>query len=413
MECLETRTLLTGGLKVVPSPDVVGGTLVATAAIAHNDIWAVGFFVDLGFVHRTLAEHFDGNSWSVVPTPAPQDQIQLESVAGAASNDVWAVGFESINNVASALIEHWDGTSWSVFPSPTPNGSLDGVTAISTHDVWAVGSTSGGALAEHWDGTNWSVVSSPAFTGAVMTAVSADASDDVWAVGDASAANGAPFTGPAAFQFNGTSWSIAATPTGPTIRAVTALSPTNVWTVGAIPTITIKHPGTPQVEHWDGTSWSIVPSPIVKLGTLAGVAAISAKDIWAVGSIGVHETLTEHWNGRSWSVIHSPNPAQNQNFLNGVTALSDGTVAAVGHQEDVNTDQPLILMNSGSAPTAGTETAAPGATMITPLDAAAVDQLFAAAIVANQPLSLSGHGARAHKVAANGALDVLPRDIGS
>jgi hypothetical protein len=42
--------LLTSGLKLVPSPDVVGGTLVATGAIAHNDIWAVGFFVDIGLL---------------------------------------------------------------------------------------------------------------------------------------------------------------------------------------------------------------------------------------------------------------------------------------------------------------------------------------------------------------------------
>jgi hypothetical protein len=51
--------------------------------------------------------------------------------------------------------------------------------------------------------------------------------------------------------------------------------------------------------------------------------------------------------------------------------------------------------------------------MPAPLDAAAVDQLFAAAVAAGQPLSFGGHIARARKVAANGALDVLPRDIGS
>jgi hypothetical protein len=305
------------------------------------------------------------------------------------------VGSESINNVNFALIEHWDGSNWSVFSSPTVQGGLSDVTAISTSDIWAVG----GPLAEHWDGTRWTVDST--FPGSDAIAISADASNDVWAVGSSTA-----------LHFNGTNWSAAALPTGPIIVAVTALSPTNVWAVGAIPG-TVKHPGRPAVEHWDGTSWSIVASPIVSGGGLHGVAAISANDIWAVGNASVQETLTEHWDGKSWSIVHSPNPAVNQNLLNGVTALSDGTVAAVGHQEDINTDQPMILMNAGSTPKSLTTAGAPTTATLAPLDAAAVDQLFAAAVAAGQPLWLTGHSARAHKVAAKGARDDLPRDIGS
>jgi hypothetical protein len=135
---------------------------------------------------------------------------------------------------------------------------------------------------------------------------------------------------------------------------VNRYSPTNVWAVGTAG-VFINHRSFRQaaIEHWDGTSWSIVASPNPNPtgpSTLNGIAAISANDIWAVGSIGVNKTITEHWDGTSWSIVHSPNPAQNQNELFGVTALSDGTVAAVGHQEDVNTDQPLILQNAASAP---------------------------------------------------------------
>jgi probable HAF family extracellular repeat protein len=110
-------------------------------------------------------------------------------------------------------------------------------------------------------------------------------------------------------------------------------------------------------------------------------------------------------DGTSWSVSPGPNPAVNQNLLHGVTARSDGTVAAVGHQEGVNTDQPLILMNAASAPaaapmaaaraapatTAGRPAAAP--TLPAPPDTAAVDQLFAADAQADQPGSLAGHRA--------------------
>ena len=160
-----------------------------TAAIADNDIWAVGT-TNLDTSSDTpLAVHFDGKNWSAVPTPTLKGRADFDGVAAVASNDVWAVGAKDISSTGSAqpLIEHWDGTSWSVVDSPKlkQGGALEAVTAISTNNVWAVGLLDdlSAALVEHWDGTSWSVVSSPAFSGILeVTAISADASNDIWAV---------------------------------------------------------------------------------------------------------------------------------------------------------------------------------------------------------------------------------------
>jgi hypothetical protein len=270
-------------------------------------------------------------------------------------------------------------------------------------------------LVEHWDGTSWSVVSSSAFTGVTFPGeggsgiISADSTNDVWAVGGvASAGSGAPFNGSAALHWDGQTWSIILT-AGPAVDAVTALSSTNVWGAGFRGEF-FHHPDrtvdVPVVEHWDGTSWSIFPSPNpngknpLKGSRLNGIAAISANDIWAVGT-NENSTLTEHWDGKSWRVVNSPNPGQS-NSLSGVTALSDGTVAAVGNQFSSTTGTtPLILQNPWSAPktataasrvettmaapldaaavmSAGTTTAAQTRTVLPPLDAAPVDQFFAA-----------------------------------
>jgi hypothetical protein len=371
-----------------------------------------------GSTAQTLAEHWDGTSWSVVTTPSPPNGAELFSVAAAASNDVWAVGFgfgSGNPDFGETLIEHWDGSSWSVVSSPTStveNTSLDGVVAISSNNVWAVGGNSGNALVEHWDGMSWSVVSSPAFTGeGNLSAVSADASNDIWA-----AAPGAP----GFLHFDGMNWSRV---TSPNMEAegITALSPTNVWAVGTVG-VFINHRSFRQaaIEHWDGTNWSIVASPNPNPtgpSTLIGIAAISANNIWAVGSIGVAKTITEHWDGTSWRIIHSPNPAANQNELFGVTALSDGTVAAVGHQEDVKTDQPLILMNHGADPKSAITPSALAApvptaaaqtpTIKAPLEPMPVDRLFAAAGGADQPLPTAGRRSGADGMAEDGDLDAL------
>jgi hypothetical protein len=219
--------------------------------------------------------------------------------------------------------------------------------------------------------------------------------------------------------------------------SITALSPTNVWGAGFRGVlVNDRTVDVPVVEHWDGTSWSIVSSPNPNKNNpqqsakLDGIAAISANDIWAVGTNG-NSTLTEHWDGTRWRVINSPNPGQS-NSLAGVTALSDGTVVAVGVQFSSTTGEtPLILQNSwhddqrsaqapaatspgpldaASVRTAGPATAARTPTLPSSLDAGAVDLLFAAAGKAAQPLSLAGQSPTGTVAAAPNGTIPAPRD---
>src|SRR5438132_7703755 len=201
----------------------------ATAAIADNDIWAVGESNPSG-TQETLAVHFNGTNWSVVPTPTFTHGGSFAGVSAVASNDVWAVG----STGSQALIEHWDGTSWNVVSSPrfSTGGALTAVTAVPSTDAWAVGirDNLSGDVVEHWDGTSWTLVSSPAFTGAsdILRGISADASNDVWAMGDSFSVGGAVI-----LHFDGTSWSRVAAPSEDrSLLAVAVLSPTNAWAAG-------------------------------------------------------------------------------------------------------------------------------------------------------------------------------------
>ena len=105
---------------------------------------------------------------------------------------LWAIRAIRRTIPYQTLTEHWNGSSWSIVSSPSPgtyNGNdLYGVAAISTNDVWAVGwyqsgptGQEGGALTMHWDGANWTVVAHP--QQATLNAVTAFASNDVWAAG--------------------------------------------------------------------------------------------------------------------------------------------------------------------------------------------------------------------------------------
>src|SRR5215472_3150315 len=70
VEHLEARNLLTKSLVFVPSPQISGLDLTATAAITSDDIWATGNVVTGPGMVQPVAEHFDGKSRSVVSTPS-------------------------------------------------------------------------------------------------------------------------------------------------------------------------------------------------------------------------------------------------------------------------------------------------------------------------------------------------------
>jgi len=70
---------------------------------------------------------------------------------------------------------------------------------------------------------------------------------------------------------------------------------------------------------------------------LAGVIALSAIDVWAVGARftgSIYRTLTEHWNGSAWSVVTSPNKGTDTNELHAVAAVSTDNVWAFGSFAD-------------------------------------------------------------------------------
>src|SRR5689334_17781737 len=132
----------TPGWTIYPNPAPPGDSVLnGITALAPNDLWAVGYD---GVMSYTLAVHGNGTSWTTVPSPnPPSSKAVLQAVAGVGANDAWAVG-EYIGgqyNQWQTLTEHWDGTAWTIVPSPNNiyNNRLYAVTAIASNDVWAVG----------------------------------------------------------------------------------------------------------------------------------------------------------------------------------------------------------------------------------------------------------------------------------
>jgi hypothetical protein len=328
----------------VSSPSPPSASLSAVAAVSANDIWAVGD--SLG---DPIALHWNGSRWDTVPAPKPagaDTQAQLRAVTAVSSDDVWAVGY-SANPSAPAggyrtLVEHWDGSSWSIVPTPNPavvgpyGISLNAVAAISANDIWAVGgnpynaSYEGQALLEHWDGSGWSIVPAPVeiinWYASTRTGLAAVASNDVWAVG--------VFDG---FHWDGTAWSVVRG--AQNTSSADAAGAANVWAVGYYaPSCYSCYGSTPVAYRWNGASW-VDTQPVIPTyeDTFRGVSARAVNDVWAVGTRERTSTLTEHWDGTSWRVEPSPNArtaSDAWNVLAAVVAIAPDDVWAVGWSTD-------------------------------------------------------------------------------
>ncbi|HEX2321835.1 MAG TPA: hypothetical protein VHJ18_22880 [Streptosporangiaceae bacterium] len=116
----------------------ITGDLFGVFALTPTDALAVG---NQG---RTLIVHWNGRTWSRVPSPSPGVAV-LEAVSVRSASDAWAVGFYS-REISSpgkrSLILHWNGSAWSVARSGVlgrGGSQLAAVTAVSKDDAWAVG----------------------------------------------------------------------------------------------------------------------------------------------------------------------------------------------------------------------------------------------------------------------------------
>jgi hypothetical protein len=183
----------------------------------------------------------------------------------------------------------------------------------------------------------WHVLIGPASTreSNELLGVSAVSSGDVWAAGVA-----VPSGGPARTlveRWHGGAWATVPSPDRPSggsfLNAVVALSASNAWAVG----LSRSSGGSARtlVLHWDGRRWAIAASPNAGHGdnALVSVAAVSARDVWAVGyrdAGSVYRSLVEHWDGSRWTVVRLPPLGGPGNGLNAVDAAASGVVWAVG-----------------------------------------------------------------------------------
>jgi hypothetical protein len=313
-----------------PAITAATSVLAAVSCTSPTTCAAVGsYFNRVTGVERTLVEHWNGRSWGIRTSP---------NVTGAQSNTLVGVSCTSANactavgNYTDAagrvltLAEVWNGSTWSIQTTPNPSGGgFASVSCTSAIACTAVGS----AFAEFWNGNSWETQTIPEVG---LSGVSCTSASDCEAVGGYAAKT-------LAEHWNGTTWTVQATPSpsqaNPSYLVSVSCSPDN--TCMAIGTLWARNGQYyPFSEPWNGTGWGLVdmPSPAPN-AALPGVSCTSASACTAVGTApiygGSHTTLAEGWTGTGY---WSGEPTRNSGAMSGVSCTSTSACIAVGHYQD-------------------------------------------------------------------------------
>jgi hypothetical protein len=251
---------------IVPNPATTGGSksiLDGVVNLGGGNVWAVG----RSRTAHALIEHLTPNGWTVVPSPDPVlksgsgfASATLTGISALAPNDIWAVGtYSTVTGTvldSFTLVEHYNGSSWSVVPSPNPaprhplNGArqtLNAVKMVSPTDGWAVGNTfdtasgsfqANGGLILHWNGRTWTVDTTAVIASMnVISGISGPSSSDIWAVGERIDTSGpVPLDRAMTLHRTASGWTAVSTPTGTgdsLLNGVSALSIGEAWAVGS------------------------------------------------------------------------------------------------------------------------------------------------------------------------------------
>jgi hypothetical protein len=277
--------------------------LFDVSAVAADDIWAVG-----DADGSVLTEHWDGRAWSIVPAPF---NGELDGVIAETPTFALAVGFVSGRHRSRPLALRWTGSGWVSVPTdlrgtPQPQ-ALAAIDASGTSDAWGVGDSAPSfpmsPLAQHWNGTRFSTVQTQASGDDidVLNGVSAVSADDAWAVGESTNITVHTSTPSLIEHWNGRAWRIVPSPDRPWpgfdhfythLESVDAVNGDDVWAVGATGAFHDESPGAPSRRrtltlHWTGRRWRLVSSPNafdIRNSELNDVTALPDGHVWAVGS---------------------------------------------------------------------------------------------------------------------------------
>ena len=231
--------------------------------------------------------------WCIDPFPSTRPYVPATSVACTTAGDCYAT---------RGTLDEWHAGAWTDISTPA-NAGLGAVACAGSAICVTVGATPSSPtpfIAASVAGGAWATMAQPVSSGE-LTSVNCAAATACVAVGQYQLPSG--YAMPLAETWNGRGWTSEDPPApgsawSATLRSVSCPSPSLCIAVG---TAEIGTGGVPLTEEWDGTAWSIIASPT---SSVASVSCATTSECVAVSG-----AYVARWDGSAWSDIARAAPA--------------------------------------------------------------------------------------------------------
>jgi hypothetical protein len=298
---------------------------------------------------RSLAEWWNGRTWTLLPRLRSGPTASLTSVSCVEPGFCTVVGLGAEGG--SSLFASWNGLSWTSIPV-TIAGLINAISCVSLTDCTAAGQTRQGdrtaTFVEMWRDGRWSSVESSSGASAsdntFLSGVSCISSSFCLAIGGVGPNITRAPTKTLAEVWNGRAWKLLESPNeepsvfSNNLESVSCASRRYCIAVGSVSSqgkeLTLS-------ERWNGSSFSLLASPSRStnryVSALRSVSCFSSRRCVAVGNyyeqqvgFAYTHTLGESWNGVRWSLEPTPDEGSFASYLDGVWCTASDTLTVGG-----------------------------------------------------------------------------------
>ncbi len=172
-------------IQPTPNPQAENGSLLdGVSCVAPSACMAVADYFYADIAESIYALQWRGSTWTALQQPNPRGQDDNAENAVSCADIILcaAVGsWVDFDEDQLTLAEDWNGTTWTQETTPNPAGStaasLNGVSCpigsltCTAVGGWSGAGSSGGTLAEAWNGSIWSLQATPDPSGAVFSSL--------------------------------------------------------------------------------------------------------------------------------------------------------------------------------------------------------------------------------------------------
>jgi len=132
-------------------------------------------------------------------------------------------------------------------------------------------------------------------------------------------------------------------------EGVTTLAGQPAWIVG-LSSAQSESKRVPVIGRWTGTEWDRVPAPWKAYGVLNAVAATSASNAMAVGSIGSYTRwpIAARWDGTQWTAVSVPRPTGQLGVLTDISMVDATRYWVVGDRLQSGLLKPLVMYHNAN-----------------------------------------------------------------